>query len=83
MKKLLCVLLILPLSGCFWQEVSGLEVSAVAEGCKKHGGIRRVISYANGNVEGVCGNGNIVEPIYVKAYIYQETPIFTSPPTGG
>lgn len=82
MKKLLVLLLALPLSGCMWQSVDGLELAAVVEGCKDNGGVREVSSFYDGEVSGWCGNGEYIKSAYIKSYVLGATPTLQLLPTG-
>lgn len=75
MKKLLCVLLLLPLGGCMYQAVSGLELSAIVEMCKDKGGVRGIMSDFTGRVSGTCGNGSKVSYLEVDDFVYKATPV--------
>ena len=75
MNKLLCLLLLLPLSGCMYQTVSGLELSAVVEMCKDKGGVRKLLSDFTGRVAGTCGNGSKVSYLEVDDFVYKATPV--------
>jgi hypothetical protein len=60
MKKLLCLLLVLPLSGCLYQKVSQVEILAAQEACEALNGVRYMQSWNTGSVDVQCNNGEYV-----------------------
>ena len=54
MKKILILAVALSLSGCFYQEVSGYEVSLAVSYCKDKGGVETVTSWSFGSVTITC-----------------------------
>jgi hypothetical protein len=78
MKKILCLLLVLPLSGCLYQKVSQVEILAAQEACGTLNGVRHIQSWGTGAIDVRCNNGEHVtwnrlvgvidtlEPSYIK-----------------
>lgn len=70
MKALLCGVMVLSLSGCFYQSTTPLDFKVGEHFCKGKGGVSKINSYFDGIAYAVCvsGEDTIVERYYRDNY---------------
>mgnify|MGYP006883125209 CR=1 FL=1 len=81
MKKLIVLLSVLSLSGCFYQKVQPIDIKSAESFCADKGGVHHIKTWFDGDVEIYCKNhygsnkGNYgidVSRTYVDRYLVQE-----------
>lgn len=61
MKALLCGIMVLSLSGCFYQSTTPFDFKVGEHFCKGKGGVSKINSYFEGKVNVRCVNGEFTD----------------------
>lgn len=61
-NMLIASILLLTLTGCFYQRVSGYEIRLAQKACEEYGGVRAINSWGTGSVRVYC-NYKVKDPI--------------------
>lgn len=77
MKKLLVLLLAIPLSGCMYQTIDEVSIVASQKACSIHGGVRKIDLWSNNDITVKCNNGEVIDKSGVYEVINTLQPNYT------